>query len=89
MDIPNAYILDGKTVAGSKLQKEYELSVRARAKGVTTSINKVEIDATNKVSFNVVLETANVKVYDSGSSVYTIHILEDIFVQINNRKYII
>ena len=87
LDIPNAYILDGKTVAGSKLQKEYELSVRARAKGVTTSINNVEIDATNKVSFNVVLETANVKVYDSGSSVYTIHILEDIFVQINNRKY--
>ncbi len=87
LSVENVYILDGKTGDGSNLQKEYELSVRARAKGVTTSVKNVGIDATNKVAFNVILETANVKVYDNGDDSYTIVILEDILVQINNKKF--
>ena len=92
--LTNVYLLDGESVPTSNMQKTYELLVRARAKAVTTSVNTVEIDATNTVSFNVILETANVKMTNTGEvsarnyPIYDVIILEDLNVRINNKKFV-
>ncbi len=86
IELENAYILDGESISETSLQKTYEVNVRARAKGVEVDRKNVEIDATNVVNFNIILETANVQMVNvEGED--RIVILENLYLRINNRKY--
>lgn len=85
LDLYNVYFLDN---AICNLQREYQISVRAKALNIESSKTEAEIGARNTVDFQVVLETANVLIEEDTRTdsvtkkVGKLSILEDLYVKI-------